>query len=83
MKNDTVPTRDYTVGDEEYSGLLPRCEMSLEIFLVDLSRERRHPLLRNRPGSGVNKPPLQHPATQQYFTTEIMMRLENGAWPQA
>ena len=83
MKNDAVPARDYTVGDEEYFGLLPRCEMCSEIFLADISREGRHPLLRNRPESGVNKPPLQHPTTQQYSATEIMMRLKNGAWPQA
>ena len=83
MTNDAVPARDCTVGDEKYSGLLPRYEMYSEIFLADLSRERRHPLLRNRPESGVIKPPLQHPATQQYSATEITLRLENGAWPQA
>ena len=57
--------------------------MSLELFLADLSREGRLPLLRNRPGSGVIKPPLQHPTTQHYSSTEITLRLKNGAWPQA
>ena len=79
MKNDVVLVRDYVVGDEEHYGLLQICEISPEIFLANLSREGRRPLLRNRPGTGVNKPPLQHPATQQYYSTEIMMRLENGA----
>ena len=57
--------------------------MCPEIFLADLSREERHPLLRNRPGSGVIKPPLQHPTTQHYSAIELTLKLENGAWPQA
>ena len=79
MQNDAVPARDCTVGDEEYFGLLPRCEMCSEIFLANLSREGRHPLPRNRPRSGVNKPPLQHPASQQYPATEMMLGLEKGS----
>ena len=62
MKNDVAPVRDYTVGDEEYFGQVPRREMSVEILLADLSREGMLPLLRNRLGSGVINPPLQHPA---------------------
>ena len=53
MQNDAVPIRDYTVGDEEQFGKLPRCELSPKIFLADFSREGRHPLLRNRLRSGV------------------------------
>ena len=83
MQNDAVPAMECAVGDEESFGILPRCEMCLEIFLFCLSREGRHSILRNIPVSGVNKPPLQHPATQQYSATEIMLGLKNGAWPQA
>ena len=60
MKNDVVPTRDYAIGDEEYFGQVPRCEMSPGILLVDLSREGRLSLLRNILESGVINPPLQH-----------------------
>ena len=83
LENDAVPTRDCVVGEKICFGKVKRYEMSSEISFSDLSREGRHPLLRNRPGSGVNKPPLQHPVTQQYSATEITLRLKNGAWPQA
>jgi len=73
MKNDAFPARDCVVGDEEYFGPLPRCEMRSEIFLYDLSREGKLSLLRNISGSGVINPPLQHPATQHYNATEIRL----------
>ena len=49
MENDAVPARECAIGDEKYFGKVPRCEMSPEILLANISREGRHPLLRIDP----------------------------------
>ena len=73
IENNTVKERDCAVGERKYVGQVLGSEICSKGFLTNLPKEGKIPPLKNKLRNWCWEPPLQHPATQRYTSTEITL----------
>ena len=72
-KNNAVTGWNCAVGAREWVGLMPKSAISSKCLQNYLSQERETLPLKNSWWRWCSEPSLQHPTTQDYFSTKIIL----------